>query len=55
VSRRILSGQPRGGYQRLVVEREDVTLAEIQLAAAVLAQLPAHPEAAETLRRLAGS
>ena len=40
--------------QRLVVEREDVTLGELQLAAAALAQLPAHSEAAEILRRLAG-
>lgn len=40
--------------QRLVAEREDLTLGDVQLAAAALAQLPSHPEAQDVLRQMAG-
>lgn len=39
--------------QRLLLERERLGLREVQLAAVVLAELPAHPEGAETLRKIA--
>lgn len=39
--------------ERLLLERADLTLGEVQLAAAALSQLPSRPEAGDVLARLA--
>lgn len=40
--------------ERLLVERDDLTLGEVQLACAALAQLPARPKVGDVLASLAG-